>query len=284
MRVLAGSVGAVAAVLLTAWVDYRVVHVNSATAAFTFLLLVLALATRVGLSESIIASVGSMLAYNYFFLPPIGTLTLSDPQNWVALFAFLATAITASQLSSSARRKAEEAGAREQEVRRMYDFSRALMLGEADRSLNYHVTQQLSQSFGLGTVSFYEASTDTVSEISEERKGVPEALLRRVSALGETWSDAAQSILVVLVRLGGNGFGSIGIARAELLSKVTLEAVAQLVAIAMERARAQQRASLLEATRQNEQLKSTLLDALAHEFKTPLTSEKPRRQPYFHAM
>ncbi len=260
--------------LFIAFIDYRIVHVNSATAAFTFLLLVLALATRVGLRESIIASVASMLAYNYFFLPPIGTLTVSDPQNWVALFAFLATAITTSQLSSSARRKADEAGAREQEVRRMYDFSRALMLGDADRPLNYRVTRQLSQSFGLNTVSFYEAATDTVSEISDDRRNVPEALLRRVSASGETWSDSEQSILIVPVRLGRNSLGSIGIAKPEHLSKVALEAVAQLVAIAMERARAQQRATLLEATRQNEQLKSTLLDALAHEFKTPLTSVK----------
>src|SRR5438270_4126117 len=94
----------VAAVIGLTAVDSRIAHINSATAAFTYLLLVLGVAARCGLRESILASIASMLAYNFFFLPPVGAFTISDPQNWVALFAFLATAITASQLSASARR------------------------------------------------------------------------------------------------------------------------------------------------------------------------------------
>ena len=108
-----GAVGGLTAV------DFRLLEVNSATAAFTYLLLILILATRVGLRESIIASFGSMLAYNFFFLPPIGTLTIADPQNWVALFTFLATAVIGSHLSSNARQKAKEAESRQQELQRM---------------------------------------------------------------------------------------------------------------------------------------------------------------------
>ncbi len=272
-RLLLGSIGALCAVALLVWIDYRVVHVNSATAAFTFLLLVLALATRVGLGESIIASLGSVLAYNFFFLPPVGTLTIADPQNWVALFAFLATAITASQLSSSAKRKAEEAQAREDEVRRMYNFSRALMLGDNERPLSNHIAQQLSQSFDLQNVSFYDSAADRVRQVSQG-EGVPEPLLRRVAASGETWRDTGKQQLVVPVRLGQGSLGSIGVSGTQSVSEVALQAIAQLVAIALERAKAQQTAHLLEAAKQNEHLKSTLLDALAHEFKTPLTSVK----------
>ena len=266
-------IASLGAVLLLTFVDFRILHVNSATAGFSFLLLVLALATRVGLRESITASFASMLAYNFFFLPPVGTFTIADPQNWVALITFLATAITAGTLSTNAKRRAEEASEREQEMRRMYNFSRSLMLGDNERSLANHIIQQLSVSFSLENVSLYDLETDTVFQIAHEGGGVPESLLRRVAASGETWGER-ESATVVPVRLGRGSLGSVGIARGGAISEVALEAVAQLIAIAIERARAQQIAGQLEATRQNEQLKSTLLDALAHEFKTPVTAVK----------
>ena len=81
-------------------------------------------------------------------------------------------------------------------------------------------------------------------------------------------------MVIVPVRLGGRSLGSLGVAGKTGISEVALQAIAQLIAIALERAKAQEMAARAEATRQNEQLKSTLLDALAHEFKTPLTSIK----------
>ncbi len=53
-----------------------------------------------------------MLCFNFFFLPPVGTFTIADPQNWVALVAFLVTAIVASQLSGRARQREIDARAR----------------------------------------------------------------------------------------------------------------------------------------------------------------------------
>src|SRR4051812_8690698 len=160
---LIAVIGAVAAVTV---IDFRFVHVNSPTAAFSFLLLILALATRVGLKESIIASLASMLAYNFFFLPPLGRLTVADPENWIALFVFLVTAVTASQLSSSARRKAEEAASREREVQRLYDFSRALLLRDDERTLPDQITQRVSELFGIQDVFYYDRETDSVRKIA----------------------------------------------------------------------------------------------------------------------
>ena len=48
------------------------------------------------------------LVFNYYFLPPIGTFTIADPQNWVALIAFLVTAVIASELAERARREAHK--------------------------------------------------------------------------------------------------------------------------------------------------------------------------------
>jgi two-component system sensor histidine kinase KdpD len=267
-------IAVLSAVAAVTAIDFRLLHVNSATAAFSFLLLVLALATRVGLAESILASLASMLAYNFFFLPPLGTFTIADPQNWVALFVFLATAITASQLSSSARRKAEQAASREHEVQRMYEFSRALMLRDEERPLADQITQKISELFGTADISFHSSDTDSICRIGPPDSPLEEAALRNVARTGEIWRRAESAALIVPLRLGGKSLGSLGVSGGSGISEVALQAIAQLVAIALERAKAQETAVRAEAARQNEQLKSTLLDALAHEFKTPLTSIK----------
>jgi len=80
---------------------YRhVLHVNQTTVALSFLLAILAVSAVWGMAVSVFMSVLAMLSFNYFFLPPVGTFTIVDPENWVALFAFLVTSITGSQLSA----------------------------------------------------------------------------------------------------------------------------------------------------------------------------------------
>lgn len=260
---------AVAAVTL---VDFKLAHVNSATAAFTFLLLILAIATRVGLKESITASLASVLAYNFYFLPPIGTLTIADPQNWVALFAFLATAMTASQLSSSAKREADEARARQQELQRMYDFSRALMLVDDDHSLPQQAIRHLAEIFQTDRVSVYDSDADALWHLPVDDSSC-DRQLREVGRARDEFTLEADGTLIIPLGLGGRRLGSLAV-RKQSFSTVGLQALAQLLAITMERSRARAAASRLEAIRENEKMKSTLLDALAHEFKTPLTSVK----------
>jgi two-component system sensor histidine kinase KdpD len=265
--------GAIALVTAITAIDTGVLHVNSPTAAFTYLLLILGLATRGGLHESIAASIASMLCYNFFFMPPVGTFTIADPQNWVALFVFLVTAVIASHLSASARRRADEASARREEMEQVYEFSRALMIGDDHRSVAAQIARSIVEVFHVSEAALYERATDTI-----HRVGVPEPILSddqlRDAARTECgWSSVEQKAAILTIRFGGHTLGSLGMA-GTTLSEAALQAVAQLGAIALERARAQEAANRAEATRQNEQLKSTLLDAVAHEFKTPLTSIK----------
>lgn len=95
-------------------------HVNIPTAGFALLLCVVMIATRYSSGPALLASVLGMLVYNYFFLPPVGALTIADPQNWVALAAFSITAIVVGQLSSRARSRAEEAERGRAEIERLY--------------------------------------------------------------------------------------------------------------------------------------------------------------------
>jgi len=84
-------------------------HVNQTTAALTLLLAVLGIATCWGLVESLAASVAGILCFNVLFLPPVGKLTIAATENWVAFVTFVVTAVVASQLSASAKRRAREA-------------------------------------------------------------------------------------------------------------------------------------------------------------------------------
>src|SRR6266849_9497823 len=109
----------------------KIIPANQTTVALSFLLAILAVSAVWGTVVSVFMSVVAMLAFNYFFLPPIGTLTIADPQNWVALFAFLFSSILGSQLSARIRKEADEAHHRRREIERLYRFSQKL-LGEGN--------------------------------------------------------------------------------------------------------------------------------------------------------
>ena len=118
---LLGYLGAVVLVA-TATLVLKVfgTHVNPTTVALSLLLIVLFLATAYGSKPAIFASLLAVACFNFFFLPPVGTLNIAEPENWVALFAFLVTAITVGQLSASARRRALEADRAREESDRLY--------------------------------------------------------------------------------------------------------------------------------------------------------------------
>jgi two-component system sensor histidine kinase KdpD len=113
--VAALSVGA-----LTLLLKFVGAHVNAATVSLALLLNVLFVATRWGSLPALAASIFAMLCFNFFFLPPFGTFTIAATDNWIALLAFLLTAVTAGQLSANVKRRAEEAEAGKREIERLY--------------------------------------------------------------------------------------------------------------------------------------------------------------------
>jgi K+-sensing histidine kinase KdpD len=129
-RILKKSqIGYVAAVLgitaLTGLLNLLGGGINSTTVALTMVLVVLFVAATWGSGPAIAAAVLGVLSFNYFFLPPAGTLTIADPENLVAFVVFLITAITAGQLSARVNRRAEEAEAGRREIKRLYDELRS---------------------------------------------------------------------------------------------------------------------------------------------------------------
>jgi two-component system sensor histidine kinase KdpD len=252
----------------TTAICFGLVRANATTAALMMLLVVLGVATQWGLAEAVFTSVLAMLSFNYFFLPPIGTLTIADPQNWVAFFAFLVTAVTAGQLSASAQRRATEALNRKQESERLYTLSRAMLTDEG-ADLQFAV-RETARIFGLEQIAFYERARDEVYAVPAVPAELKESLVR-VSESEEERIDGERRLLPV--RLGRAAIGSLAILGGNLTHEVH-ESIATLIAINHERIQALDRAAAAEAARKNEQLKSTLLDGLAHDLNTPLSAIK----------
>jgi len=266
------SLLSLAGVAIVTFAAFRVVRVNPTTAGLVYLLLVLAIASTWGFPEALLASIAATLAFNFFFLPPIGRFTIADPQNWIALFSFLATALIASRLSARAEQRANEAIAHQHDVERLYTFSRAILLIDSDEQpFPRQLARKLAEIFGLNAMVLYDRRAgEFYREGPVDFDGLDDQL-REAARHGTFFSDPERRRVIAAVRLGSEPIASLGLQGAAM-SDAVLQGVANLVAIGLERARAQDLAHQVEAARQSEQLRTTLIDAMAHEFKTPLTS------------
>jgi two-component system, OmpR family, sensor histidine kinase KdpD len=252
---------------------WHVLHVNQTTVALSFLLAILAVSAVWGMAVSVVMSIAAMLVFNYLFLPPIGTFTITDPQNWVALFAFLVTSIVGSQLSSRIRKEADEAHQRRREVERLYRFSRKL-LGEGNViQLMNAIPNYIVESFEAGAAEFFLPQKDKFYRSGFGASQLDEERMKTTFLHDEIVMETEQGVYYIPVRMGVRPIGSLGISGSEL-SRQSVEAVSTLVAIAIERARAVEQLGQTEAERQGERLKSALLDSITHDFRTPLTSMK----------
>ncbi len=264
---------ALSLVVAVTFISYRHLHLNATTTGFLYLVAILVIAAAGGLIESTIASIAAMLCFNYFFLPPIGTLTIANPQNWVALFAFLATSLTASQLSARAKRRTREAIFRQHEMEKLYSLSRALLLADSTRPIAHQLVQGVAQAFDFPLVALYDRANNFTYRLAEQQIPAIEDQLRESALNSTTFQDPQKNLSIAPLRLGGQPIGSLAI-QGSSLSDAAFHSLLNLVAIGLERAASQTAVNRAEIARQSEELKSTLLDAIAHEFKTPLTSIK----------
>jgi two-component system, OmpR family, sensor histidine kinase KdpD len=251
----------------------RVLPVNATTVALTFLLSILAVSTVWGMAVSVAMSVVAMLAFNYFFLPPVGAFTVADPQNWVALIAFLVVAVLASRLSTSARQQAADASARERDIERLYKFSQGLLESGNVMELLNRIPAQIVNVFEVGAAALFLADKQKVYRSGPVIPQLDTESLKAIMVREEPVFDVPNSLCFLPVRLGVRTIGTLGTS-GTILPRRTLEAIGTLLAIAMEHARAVEQLGQTEAERQGEQLRTALLDAVTHALRTPLTSIK----------
>jgi two-component system, OmpR family, sensor histidine kinase KdpD len=283
---LVTGLGGVAAITL---IYAKWLHVsNAATVSTTFLTVVLLVAAISRLRIAVVTSVAAMLCLNFFFLPPVGTFTIADPQNWVALFAFLAVSLVASHLSSVARARTDEALARRDEVARLFDLSRDVLVMTDSREGIGILARSIARRFDLAFVAvalprladwdIFEAGDSVQMDKAQLAKAfaVAQTSLEfdasaRTYAGHATMSVDSRTIRLVPLRVGTKPIGLLA-AEGGPIDPGTLDTLGGLVAIAVERTQFLEERKRAELTSQSEALKTALLASLGHDLRTPLTA------------
>jgi two-component system sensor histidine kinase KdpD len=267
---------------------------NNTTVSLTLLFLVLLFAGSWGLRYAIGASLGAALLFDYYFLPPAGTLTISDTQNWVALFIFLGTAIYASHLASRIREESHEADTRRLESEMLYRLGRQLLQPENVAQLLNFIPSSVANAFNSPAVTLYLADGDRIYLSDPKRISSPKIAwnpgdtpvpaiertrveivndLREAMLHPVTTSTADGFPAVIPLRVGVRPSGAV-LLEATTLSRETMEGLSGLVSMSIERAEALEDSARSKAAKETERLRTALLDSVTHELRTPLTSIK----------
>lgn len=263
-----GAIGG-ASVFFVTYVSFRL-HINESSAGFLYLLLVLIIALRLGFGAATVTSLLAVNCLNYFFVAPILTFRIADPGDWVALVTFELTALVVSRLSTQAQMQARIARMQSSDRQKLYQLSRGVLLIDQERPVASQVLALIQNTLNTRSAALFEegrAHTYTIGVASADLESAArDAYLTQCDendSAGGRWSR--------VLALGGKAIGSIALRSDDLNSEV-VDAVASVAAIAMERAQALERAARAETARQSEQLRTAVLDSLAHAFKTPLTT------------
>ncbi len=264
---------AIASIVLTTLIFRMFAIVNATTVGFAYLIAILLVAASWGIVESVAASIVATFCLNYFFLPPVGTWRIAEPENLVALFAFLISSLIASDLSIRARRRTAEATARKIEMERLYALSREMLSMDGTRPTGDQIVTELARICEIPAVAIYDRASDLIHRGGKDELPGVETRLREIAQTVSPSKDEKNGTIFAALRLGENSTGSVAMRGAEL-SDTALHALLNLVAITLENARSREIVTRAQAAQQSEEFKSTLLDGLAHEFKTPLTSIK----------
>jgi len=262
---LAGS----AVVLVIAYAGIRL-HVNFSTTGFLDLLVVVLVAMLSGFWEATVTSLVALTCLNYFFIPPVYTFYVTDPQNWVALITFESTALLVSRLSTQMENQARTAIQERRGMEKLYELSRRTLLMDPMQSPGAQIVAQIRDVVQVEAIALFDAvraRLDAAGATSPELE-----MLARDTYLRDTsQNDAAAHQWCRVLRPGVHATGAIVLRGAEL-TDLLADAIASLTAIALERVRSFEQQSHAEAARHSEQLRTAVLDALAHAFKTPLTA------------
>lgn len=250
----------------------RVLRVNQTTVALAFLVLVLVTAYRWRWAYSVYVSILCTLLYNFFFLPPVGKLTVADPENWIALAAFLCASVLVSHLSDLARREAETAETSRRDVELLFRLSQKLLVQDDVKELARSTPSIVAAVFGFRAVALYASSTDGVFYSDPEQILIRSDELRSPDWSGDEAVLNRSGFKLISLRLGvQHPLGRLAVTDGGFTQEM-YEAIGSLVSVALERAAALERSNRLEAARESERLRTALVDSVTHDLRTPLTA------------
>ncbi len=244
-------------------------HFNLSSATSVHLFLVVGIALRWGFLEASIASIMSVACLDYFFTDPLFAFYIADSHDWIALITFEAAALLVSKLSNRINLFGHEAERQKASIQVLYEISQQLQLLDPTHDFGQDLTVLLQRALGARSVALWNSYELRMSRSGDCVRDDKEVQLVFFAEIND--DDCTAGISRRTLRIGTKAIGALVIHSHPLDAK-SVDAIAALSAISLERARSFTTESRAEAARLSEQLRSAILDGMAHAFKSPLTT------------
>ncbi|QQV77387.1 sensor histidine kinase KdpD [Sphingomonas aliaeris] len=286
---IAGYAITVAMIAAVTGIASALFHVlNLGNVALLYLLPVMAAASLYGLRTGLFAGLVCSLAYNFFFLPPVGTFSVNNPENVVSIFVLLGVAIATSQLTSRVRAQADLASASARTNATLAGFLRQLSSVNDPSEAARMICDDIARVFDVQTVLLV---TGTGTGVTVQAASNPAYRLDTMDLAAANWAFdtgtvagkgsgtlAASEWLFTPLQAGGRTLAVIGVARADAGDPVRADQLPLLTslidqsALVLERLRLETEMRDVEAVRTRDRLRAALLSSVSHDFRTPLTA------------
>jgi len=259
----------IAAVLLVVWIDFRLAA-PLATTAFLCFPIIVVVAVKFGFREATLTSLVAVACLDFFFTAPLFSFRMPNPSDWVALGAFEFAGLVVSRLSTDVLDQARIVGEERGHLEKLLRFARSILLLNLHEPAGPQIAEFIDQAIEADAVALFDSATTRVHTAGASRAAVG-AAAKNSWVQGGNADDPAAHIWARVLRLGHNSIGAIAL-RGKDLNPLVMDAVASITAVALERAHSFEKETRAEGARQSDQLRTAVLDALAHAFKTPLTA------------
>ena len=264
-------------------------------ASMVYLVAVVVCGVASGTGAAVAASVASFLLYDFLFITPLYTFTVADPAEWLNLGLLLFAGVVVGRLAALQRARAEAAIEREHEAQALFGVSRVLATRTSTEAALGQIVQTLRGETGMHRIwvgfgadpAAERVAADTDPERPRPRPGRIRVLQRRPGDEPAAWAlvvqptpsgrqRGAMDVYRVRIEASGEALGSIWAEREPdageppLTPTRLLAAAADQIGQAMARDRVAQEVQAAEVARQGDQLKTSLLQSVSHDFRTPL--------------
>jgi two-component system, OmpR family, sensor histidine kinase KdpD len=249
-------------------VSFRL-HLNFAIPGFLYLVVVVLQSLTGSFASSAFISLVSVACLDYFFVPPILSFQVTNPLDAVALLSFLVTGLVITRLTTQVRKEATVTVYQRQQMNRLYELaSQLLALNPADALLTKSV-ERFCQTFHLHAICLYDASQGDIHCSGNVQRRLTETTVAAYRSRQDC--DSRSGSVFRCLWAAGQTIGAVGF-DGLTGTELTAGPLAALAAAMLERHRVFQSASHSAASAQAEVYRAAVLDALAHEFKTPLAT------------
>jgi two-component system, OmpR family, sensor histidine kinase KdpD len=244
-------------------------YLNLAATISVYLFVALAIADKAGFVEASIVSVVATLSLEYYFASPLFSFGVDRPENWTTLATFEGIALMVSRRSHQARRHQLMLERQSIEHKALYELCRDILLLDWKQSPERQLCVLIKRSFPLQGVALWNAYEDACSCFGETPNA--EDATKAVYFSERNYDDVSNHTSFRVLHFGTRAVSALAL-YGHSIDSLSINSIASITAMAIERTRSLAVEMNAEAERHSEQLRSALLDGLAHAFKTPLTT------------